>query len=189
VTRGRREMPSSKRQRSLNIPPTEDESTVSVKASVGEILTRQSVGIIEEWLERTKRSHDLDSLRISDAERIAHLPRLIEDLCIRLRRPELPMRDGDSPPSRAARVHGKLRYQQSYTAAMLVQESRILLVTLFGTLEKNLSSLDFKLLVTDIMIIADEVDAQLSEAMTSYMEALAPKVVFLMKLHNSSQAR
>jgi hypothetical protein len=29
-------------------------------------------------------------------------------------------------------VHGKRRYQQGYTAAMLVHESRILQVTLFG---------------------------------------------------------
>jgi hypothetical protein len=182
-------MPASNRQCALNVLPTDDESTVSIKASVGDILTRQSAGIIEEWLERTKKSCDLHALRISDAERIAHLPRLIEDLCIRLRRPKLPTRDSDSPPSRAARVHGKLRYQQSYTAAMLVHESRILQVTLFGTLEKNLSSLDFKSLVPDIMIIADEVDAQLSETMTSYMEALAPKALFLMNLHSSSPAR
>jgi hypothetical protein len=182
-------MPASKRQRALNVLPTEDESTVSIKASVGEILARQSAGIVEEWLERTKRSCDLNGLRISDAERIAHLPRLIEDLCIRLRRSKPPTRDSDSPPSAAAKVHGKLRYQQGYTAAMLVHESRILQVTLFGTLEKNLSSLDFKLLVPDIMMIADEVAAQLSETMTSYMEALAPKALFLMKLHNSSPAR
>jgi hypothetical protein len=86
-------------------------------------------------------------------------------------------------------VHGKLRYQQSYTAALLVHELRILQVTLFGTLEKNLGSLDFKWLVPDILVIADEVDAQHSETMTSYMEALAPKALLLMKLHNSSQAR
>ena len=73
---------------------------------------------------------------------------------------------------------------------MLVHESRILQVTLFGTLQENLSSLDFGLLLPDIMMIADEVDAQLSETMTSYMEALAPKTLFLTKVRDSaSQAR
>jgi hypothetical protein len=44
-------------------------------------------------------------------------------------------------------------------------------VTLFGTLQSNLSSLDFSLLLPDVMTIADEVDAQLTQSMDSYMEA------------------
>ena len=71
--------------------------------------------------------------------------------------------------SAAAVAHGKLRYLQGYTPAMLVHESRILQVTLFGTLQSNLSSLDFSLLLPDVMTIADEVDAQLTQSMDSYM--------------------
>ena len=41
--------------------------------------------------------------------------------------------------------------------------------TLFGTLQKNLSALDFSLLLPDVMTIADEVDSQLTQAMESYM--------------------
>jgi hypothetical protein len=43
---------------------------------------------------------------------------------------------------------------------MLVHESRILQVTIFGTLQSNLNSLDFSVLLPDVMTIADEVDAQ-----------------------------
>jgi hypothetical protein len=53
---------------------------------------------------------------------------------------------------------------------MLVQDSRILQVTLFGTLQKNLRALDFSLLLPDVMTIADEVDSQLTQAMESYMD-------------------
>jgi hypothetical protein len=42
---------------------------------------------------------------------------------------------------------------------MLIHESRILQVTIFGTLQKNMSLLDFNLLLPDVMIIADEVDS------------------------------
>ena len=45
----------------------------------------------------------------------------------------------------------------------------ILQVTLFGTLQKNLSVLDFSLLLPDVMTIADEVDSQLTQVMESYM--------------------
>jgi hypothetical protein len=183
-------MPSSEMQRALSLMLTDDRWAAVAKESVGGILTRHSASIIETWLERTKKSCDLDGLRISDAERIEHLPKLIEDLCIRLSHAKLPTKDSDSPPSAAAGAHGKLRYQQGYTAAMLVHESRILQVTLFGALQENLNSLDFGLLLPDVMMIADEVDAQLSETMTSYMEALAPKTLFLTKVRDSArQAR
>jgi hypothetical protein len=36
-------------------------------------------------------------------------------------------------------------------------------------LQKNLSTLDFSLLLPDVMTIADEVDSQLTQAMESYM--------------------
>jgi hypothetical protein len=52
---------------------------------------------------------------------------------------------------------------------MLVHDSRILQVTLFETLQSNLSVLDFSLLLPDVMTIADEVDSQLTQAMDSYM--------------------
>jgi len=52
---------------------------------------------------------------------------------------------------------------------MLVHDSRILQVSLFGTLQNNFSALDFNLLLPDIMTIADEVDPQLTQAMDSYM--------------------
>ena len=71
--------------------------------------------------------------------------------------------------SAAAVAHGKMRKLQGYTPAMLVHDSRILQVTLFGTLQKNLSALDFSLLLPDVMTIADEVDSQLTQAMESYM--------------------
>jgi hypothetical protein len=64
-----------------------------------------------------------------------------------------------------------MRKLQGYTPGMLVHDSRILQVTLFGTLQRNLSALDFSLLLSDVMTIADEVDSQLTQAMDSYMNA------------------
>jgi hypothetical protein len=55
---------------------------------------------------------------------------------------------------------------------MLIHESGILQVTIFGTLHKNLSVLDFSLLLPDVMIIADEVDAQLTQTMGAFTKAL-----------------
>ena len=80
----------------------------------------------------------------------------------------MPLRkDSDAVFSAAAISHGKLRYLQGYTPAMLVHESRILQVTLFGTLQSNLAFLDFSVLLPDVMTI----DAQLTQPMDSYMKA------------------
>ncbi len=128
--------------------------------------------MVADWLARTKESRNLNHLALSDDERTGHLCTLIDDLVVRLSKPSATDKDSDAAFSVAAVAHGKLRYSQGYTPAMLVHESRILQVTLFGTLQRNLSSLDFSLLLLDVMTIADEVDAQLTQSMSSYMDAM-----------------
>jgi DNA-binding response OmpR family regulator len=140
------------------------------KESVGAILLRCSTGIVESWLTRAKQSSELNRVSLSDEERTGHLPKLVEDLALRLSKPRATDKDSDAVFSAAAVAHGKLRYLQGYTPAMLVHESRILQVTIFGTLQINLESLDFSLVLPDVMTIADEVDAQLTQSMDSYMK-------------------
>jgi DNA-binding response OmpR family regulator len=142
------------------------------KERVGTILHRCIASVVTDWLERTKGSSELKHLSLSDDERTGHLPKLVEDLVVRLRKPSATTKDSDAAFSEAAISHGKLRYQQGYTPAMLVHESRILQVTLFGTLQSNLRLLDFSLLLPDVMTIADEVDAQLTQTMDGYMNAM-----------------
>ena len=45
----------------------------------------------------------------------------------------------------------------------------MLQVSIFQTLQNNLRTVDFSLLLLDVMVIADEVDSQLAQAMTSYI--------------------
>ena len=45
----------------------------------------------------------------------------------------------------------------------------MLQVSIFHTLQKNLVNIDFSILLTEVMTIADEIDSQLSQAMTSYV--------------------
>jgi DNA-binding response OmpR family regulator len=142
------------------------------KERVGKILQRCGSRIIEDWLVRAKQSSDLNCLPLSDEERTGHLAKLVEDLALRLSKPSATSKDSDAIFSAAAVAHGKLRFQQGYTPAMLVHESRILQVTIFGTLQSNLNSLDFSLLLPDVMTIADEVDAQLTQSMDSYMKLM-----------------
>jgi YesN/AraC family two-component response regulator len=144
----------------------------SKKESVGSILQRCSDLVVKDWLVRVQENRELNHLQLSDDERTGHLPKVIEDLVVRLNTHVITTKDSDAAFSPAASEHGKLRYQQGYTAQMLVHESRILQVTLFGTLKNNMNALDFSVLLPDVMTIADEVDAQLTQSMERFMVLL-----------------
>jgi hypothetical protein len=83
----------------------------------------------------------------------------------RLARLKVSLKDSNATPSLAAVAHGKLRQTQSYSAASLIHDSRILQVTSCETVHESFSVLDFTLLLPDVMIIADEVDSQLTQKM------------------------
>ena len=73
----------------------------------------------------------------------------------------------------ARRQHGKVRQSQGYSISMIVEESRILQVSIFHTLQKNLSTVNFSLLLTDVMTIADECDSQLKQTLNGFMTQAA----------------
>jgi hypothetical protein len=122
-----------------------------------------------------ERNEELARLPLSFQERTGHLPTLIGDLVRRLRL--LP--NVKAPISSAAHDHGVLRHTQGYTAAMMVEESRILQVCIFNTLQNNLGTVDFSTVLLDVMTIADEVDSQLKQAMLGYMDPLPAKAASL----------
>jgi hypothetical protein len=51
---------------------------------------------------------------------------------------------------------------------VLVEESRLLQVSIFHTLQNNLVNIDYSVLLIGVMTIADEIDFQLSQAIESY---------------------
>jgi hypothetical protein len=51
---------------------------------------------------------------------------------------------------------------------MMVEESRMLQVSIFQALQDNLHRVDFSLLLVGVMAIADEVDSQLAQALAAF---------------------
>jgi DNA-binding response OmpR family regulator len=133
---------------------------------VASILERETLATIHDWLDRVDREDELTCVPLSKEQRTGHLPKLLEELVHRLR---VPRNLGTKQVSEAAVQHGKVRQAQGYSVPMIIEESRILQVSIFNTLQKNLSSVDFSLLLTDVMTIADEVDSQLKQTITSFM--------------------
>jgi hypothetical protein len=138
--------------------------TLTLK-SVAVVLERELASTIKEWLRQVKLIPDLTNIPLSDSDRTGHLPKLFDDLLCRLRLP----RDAEPPVSITASAHGRLRFVQGYSPSMLVEESRIFQVTTFGALHLHQSELEQNQVLLDVMIIADEADRQLTEAVRSFM--------------------
>jgi DNA-binding response OmpR family regulator len=132
---------------------------------VAAILERDSQATIDNWLAKVNSEEELTIVPLDVEQRTGHLPRLIEELVHRL---HMPRNLGTKGVSEAAALHGKIRYEQGYTVPMIIEESRILQVSLFQTLQNNLTTVDFSLLLIDVMTVADEVDSQLKQTIISF---------------------
>src|SRR5665213_93271 len=141
-------------------------SPVSIE-SVADILSRQLKPLIEGWLARVNNEPDLAHIPLTNDDRTGHLPYLLNDVIVRLR-----LDAGTKAPiSKAAANHGDLPRKQGYTVAMMVEESRLLQVSIFTTLHENATHLEFSALLPDVVTIAAEVDAQSTGQMLRFMAA------------------
>jgi hypothetical protein len=132
--------------------------------SVATILEEETQATINDWFHRSMANNLIGTSPMEESLRTSHLPDLFRDLVNRLRNP-LP---GTGLLSPGAAAHGLLRRRQGYTAAMLIEEARMLEVSIFHALNTNAHRIDFNVVLTDVMVIADEVDSQLAQAVASY---------------------
>ena len=145
-------------------PPPQGVETVAA------ILQRSVEDTIGAWYGRIKTDKKVMAISMTYEQRTSHLQQVFKDLVSRL--------ESDKPigskelVSKAASDHGSNRQEQGYTAGMLVEESRMLQVCIFDTLQKNLATIDFSVLLIGVMTIADEIDSQLSQAMDSFIAKL-----------------
>jgi hypothetical protein len=81
----------------------------------------------------------------------------------------MPLRPSPPPLPRTE----KYGMGKGYSASMLIEESRVFQVATFGALQLHQSKLDQGQVLSDVMVIADEVDAQLVESVRTFPEAKA----------------
>jgi len=139
--------------------------------TVASILERATESTILEWFGRVESDPTLMSVPMSCEQRCRHLPLLLQELIARLRAGH-PI-GANELASLSAAEHGADRFRQGYSAVMLVEEARLLQMSIFRTLQKNLGILDYSVLLVGVMTIADQIHSQLSQAITQYtLEAL-----------------
>ena len=142
------------------------ERKIRTAERVATILERDTPATITNWLSRVERDNELTCVVLTPEQRTGHLPKLLQELVHRLR---VPRNLGTKAVSPAAAAHGRIRRQQGYSIPMMIEESRILQVSIFQTLQNNLGTVDFSLLLMDVMTIADEVDSQLKQTINGFM--------------------
>jgi hypothetical protein len=156
------------------VPPaggSEPLTALTGTESVANILEQELDPTIHEWIRLVEKEPDLIRIRLNFEERTGHLPKLLHDVIARLRLDK----GSKAPISAAASRHGELRRKQGYTAAMVVDESRILQVCIFSTLHRNEVRVKFSTLLADVVTIADEVDAQLKQQVLCFLPVEKPR--------------
>jgi hypothetical protein len=134
--------------------------------SVATVLKRELSATIHRWMKRVNEVPALTRIPLSDHDRAGHLPELIHHLITRLRLEE----NAKSPETTSAHNHGKARFDQGYSVPMLVDESRLLEVSIFDTLRRHQKKVDPEKLMLDVVTIADECDVQLKHTLETFME-------------------
>lgn len=140
--------------------------------SAATVLQRELTPTIQRWMKRVDEVPALTAIVLDYGQRAGHLPQLLKDLILRLG-----LQPGDARPhSPAAHDHGKVRFNQGYSVSMLVEESRLLQVSIFDTLHLNQQDLNAATMMLDVITIADECDAQLKDAVETFIRFERAKI-------------
>jgi len=145
------------------------ESAAKPKETIASILNREFDLVTTLWLERMKQVTELRAFRLTVAERTANIREMVAAITERL----LSGRKEEAADHACAGAiaHGKLRFRQGYTVALMMQETRLLQVSIFEIIDQNLDTVDFTLLLPDLMTIADEMNSQSIQSVQSFMGA------------------
>jgi two-component system, response regulator RegA len=146
---------------------TRDRSHVlSAPGKHASTLIRENVqAIVDKWAKETEGDEELKKLRLARISRIDHLPALLRQLANRLDTPDISGTD----EMESARAHGKERRRQGYSVPLIVAETRILYKVIADVVQTHLAEMDISSIVPDLIMISDNLNAMLVEALRSFL--------------------
>jgi hypothetical protein len=110
--------------------------------TIAEILSRNTDSAIQTWFDLLQQGEKVASVPMDYEQRCGYLPQVFRELISRLQASHVITK---GRVSIAATKHGLDRRRQGYSAAMLVEESRMLEVSIFQTLHNHMANIDFSL--------------------------------------------
>ncbi len=132
---------------------------------VSDVVLENSDDILARWLKETKANPRLMAVPVSDEERIARFPLLLNDLANALQSATTEIsRDSLS----AATAHGEDRARQGYTIPLMLTETRILNRIIADVLQENLLTINLSTLFPEALRIGEYLQAILEESIRAF---------------------
>ena len=130
-----------------------------------EIIAEHLPGITDEWLQLCRADPELAAIRISDAERSDHVPRVVQQAL------EIALGAGLSDKTAtAARDHGIVRNQQGFTVPLLIRETRLLQGIISHCVQANLLAIEISHLITDMISVNQTIQVLLEQSVVAFLE-------------------
>lgn len=135
---------------------------------VSELIQETLGEITRQWLMLVKAHPELKAIRMTDKDRIDHLPDVIEELANRV---EL-QSEGTTDTGKAAAVkHGQARANQGYSIPLIVIEMRLLQRVISAVLQRNLIRMDLSTVIRDMMEVGESLHEQLEFSIRGFQQS------------------
>jgi DNA-binding NtrC family response regulator len=131
---------------------------------LAEVILRDREIIVSDWLRAVKNDPDINLIRISDSERIDHLPSVLNAAVNLVHGDQITSKDME-----AAAMHGGTRSRQGYTAPLIIRETRLLHVMVMRCVQKNLLSIDISRLIPDLISTSETIEMLAEESVRSFL--------------------
>lgn len=149
--------------------PTKTRHHVELRR-LSEIIAENKEKIATEWLDYVKRDPDLRVINITDSERLAHIPSVL-NVVLKVLRGEV-----ISPSDRStARQHGAARCKEGYVVPLLIREARLLHDAIARCVQSNLLAIQISHLVSDLISIHETEQILLEETVAAFLQTPASK--------------
>jgi DNA-binding response OmpR family regulator len=132
---------------------------------VSDVLRDNKKQVVDAWCKLVMAEKGLAALKLSRAERVDHLPKILDSIAERIENhPE----DPNLETMQAAAQHGAIRFDQGYSIPQIVQEERFLQRVISSTLQAHLLVIDISMLIPDMVAIGECLASQLEESIRAY---------------------
>jgi ActR/RegA family two-component response regulator len=141
-----------------------------VAKRLGDFIEQNRDRIVERWLTEVKTDPQLATIRISDADRKNHVPRLLSHAVSVMR--------GQQPSAEigaASRQHGTTRARQGYTLPLLLRETTLLRKMVGTFVQEHLPEIVVSYVVSDMTLMYEGFDTLLEDSVQAFTQEAKPK--------------
>ena len=117
---------------------------------LADILEENKPQIIQQWLSAAKQDAKLAAVKLSDQERVDHLPIMTDEMIAKSRGNDI-----SKAGLEAAASHGKTRFEQGYSIPLILREAAILQDVVSRCIQENLLQADISFVIPDMIRIGE----------------------------------